>query len=94
VFFDPNEGRGSIDPTNPSQPALIDYAVGQKAYFLHNIRLAYRTPTGNVELAGWVRNVEDQVYKDYAFDASRFSAAVINFPGQPRTIGGDLSITF
>jgi outer membrane receptor protein involved in Fe transport len=92
VFFDPNEGHGSVDPTGG--PALIDYGVGQKAYFLHNVRLAYRTPSGNVELAGWIRNVEDRVYKNFAFDASGFSDVVINFVGEPRTYGMDLTITF
>jgi outer membrane receptor protein involved in Fe transport len=92
VFFDPNEGRGSLDPTGTD--LLPEYAIGQKAYFLHNVRLAYRTPSGNVELAGWIRNVEDQVYKNFAFDVSRFNNLVINFPGEPRTIGFDLSFTF
>jgi iron complex outermembrane receptor protein len=92
VFFDPNEGRGSIDPTGG--PSLPEYGAGQKQYFLHNVRLAYRTPAGNVEVAGWIRNVEDQVYKNYAFDASRFSGVVINFPGEPRTIGVDVLFTF
>ena len=94
VFFDPNEGRGSID-ADSAAPALPEYAIGQKPYFLHNVRLAYRTPTGNVEIAGWVRNIEDQVYKNYAFDASRFTSVVINFLGEPRTIGmRPRSITF
>jgi outer membrane receptor protein involved in Fe transport len=92
VFFDPNEGHGSINPTGG--PALVNYGVGQRAYFLHNVRLAYRTPTGNLEVAGWIRNVEDQVYKTYAFDVSRFTQTVINFTGEPRTIGFDLSFTF
>jgi iron complex outermembrane receptor protein len=94
VFFDPNEGRGSVNQADPTQPALIPYAIGQKAYFLHNVRLAYRTPSANVEVAGWIRNVEDQVYKNYAFDASQFAHLVINFPGEPRTIGVDISYTF
>jgi outer membrane receptor protein involved in Fe transport len=92
VFFDPNEGRGT--PNSDGSPGLPRYAVGQKAYFLHNARLTYRTPTGNVELAGWVRNIEDQVYKNYAFDASRFTGIVINFPGEPRSVGVDFTITF
>jgi outer membrane receptor protein involved in Fe transport len=92
VFFDPNEGHGSVDPTGG--PGLVDYGVGQKAFFLHNVRLAYRTPTSNVEIAGWIRNVEDQTYKNFAFDASRFTNIVINFPGEPRTIGVDFTITF
>ena len=41
-----------------------------------------------------MRNVEDQVYKSYAFDVSRFTGIVINYPGQPRTIGVDFSFTF
>ncbi len=92
VFFDPNEGRGSVDPTGG--PTLPEYGIGQKQYFLHNVRLAYRTPTGNVELAGWIRNVEDQVYKNFAFDASGFTRVVINFAGEPRTYGFDVSVTF
>ena len=92
VAFDPNDGHGSIDATG--RPALPDYAIGQKAYFLHNVRLAYRTPTQNVELAGWIRNVEDEVYKNYAFDASRFTGITINFPGDPRTFGVDVVVTF
>ncbi len=94
VFFDPNEGRGSINPLDTTRPALVEYGVGQKAYFLHNVRLAYRSPTSTFEVAGWVRNVEDQVYKNYAFDASRFGRLVINFPGEPRTIGVDMSFLF
>jgi hypothetical protein len=58
------------------------------------VRLAYRTPTGNLELAGWIRNVEDQVYKNFAFDASRFTGITINFPGEPRTFGMDVVVTF
>jgi iron complex outermembrane receptor protein len=92
AFFDPNQGHGSIAVGN--RPALPDYAIGQKAYYLHNVRLAYRTPTGNVELAGWIRNIDDTVYKNFAFDASKFSSITINFPGQPRSIGFDLTVTF
>jgi iron complex outermembrane recepter protein len=92
AFFDPNEGHGSVDPTGRNE--LPDYAIGQSQFFLHNVRLAYRTPTGNVELAGWCRNVGDQTYKNFAFDASRFTGIVINFPGEPRTIGADLTFTF
>jgi outer membrane receptor protein involved in Fe transport len=92
VAFDPNGGRGSIDPTGRAQ--LPKHAIGQKAYLLHNVRLAYRTPTQNVELAGWIRNVEDEVYKNFAFDASRFTGITINFPGEPRTFGVDVVVTF
>jgi iron complex outermembrane receptor protein len=92
VAYDANNGHGSVDPTG--RPALRDFAIGQKAYYLHNVRLAYRTPSGNVEIAGWVRNVEDTVYKNFAFDASRFTGITINFPGEPRTLGVDVIVTF
>jgi outer membrane receptor protein involved in Fe transport len=92
VFFDPSEGRGSLGVDG--QPNKPDYSVGQPAFWLHNLRLAYRTPEGNIEIAAWVRNLEDQRYKSYAFDASFFAKAVINFVGEPRTIGLDLSISW
>jgi outer membrane receptor protein involved in Fe transport len=90
VFFDPSEGRGSLG--FDSQPNKPDFAVGQPAFWLHNLRLSYRTPAGNMEIAGWVRNLMDTRYKSYAFDASFFSKVVINFVGEPRTFGADLSI--
>jgi outer membrane receptor protein involved in Fe transport len=92
VYFDPNEGRGT--PAQDGRDPLPQYGVGQNPFFLHNVRLAYRTPTGNVEVAGWVRNLTDEVYKNYAFDASAFAQLVLNFVGEPRTIGMDLTITF
>jgi outer membrane receptor protein involved in Fe transport len=92
VFFDPNEGHGSKNLA--MQNVLPDFAIGQKQYYLHNVRLAYRTPTGNVEIAGWIRNIDDRVYKNYAFDASFFTNVTINFPGTPRTIGMDVIVTF
>ena len=49
---------------------------------------------GNMEIAAWVRNLTDERYKTYAFDASFFSKVVINFVGEPRTIGLDLSINW
>jgi iron complex outermembrane receptor protein len=92
VFFDPSEGRGSANIAG--QPDKPEYTVGQPAFWLHNLRLAYRTPGGNIEIAAWVRNLEDQRYKRYAFDASVFSQVVLNFVGAPRTIGLDLSISW
>ena len=50
--------------------------------------------SGNIELAVWIRNIEDQVYKVYNFDASNFAKLTINFLGQPRTVGMDLSISW
>jgi len=92
VFFDPTAGVGikSVD----GNLFLPEYAVGQRKYWLHNLRLAYVAPAGNMELAVWVRNLADQRYKSYAFDATSFAKLTINFVGPPRTIGMDLSISW
>jgi iron complex outermembrane receptor protein len=92
VFFDPSEGRGS--PDRFGDYPLPEYTSGQSAFWLHNARLAYRTPEGNVEIAGWVRNFTDEVYKTFSFDASTFSNVVINFVGEPRTWGISVSINW
>ncbi len=92
VYFDPNEGRGSIGADG--QEFLPDNTIGQAAFVLHNLRLSYRTPDGNIELAGWVRNLNDQVYKSYAFDANEIARTTIYFVGPPRTFGLDLSISW
>ena len=53
-----------------------------------------RVDPGNVELAVFCRNLTDEVYKTYAFDATNFSQVVLNFVGTPRTIGMDVIISF
>ena len=90
IYFNAAEGRGL--PDLDGQPKLPEFAVGQKGFALHNLTLSYRPPEGNIEISGWVRNLLDERYKTYAFDASQFSKVVINFVGEPRTIGGDISI--
>jgi outer membrane receptor protein involved in Fe transport len=47
-----------------------------------------------VEVAVWVRNLTDEVYRTFAFDASSFSGVTLNFVGRPRTIGVDFSVSF
>ena len=73
---------------------LPDFAIGQRAYILQNVRLTYRPPGENIEVAGWIRNIEDTRYKTFAFDVSQFSSLVINNIGNPRTIGVDVRITY
>ncbi len=90
IFFNAAEGRGL--PGGDSLPRLPELAVGQEAFVLHNLTLTYRTPEGNIEVSGWVRNLLDERYKTYGFDASQFSKVVINFVGEPRTVGTDISI--
>ncbi len=92
IFFDATNGRGSVDVRG--QPNLPEFAVGQPAYWNHDLRLSYRTPTGNVEVSFWVRNLENTIHKNFSFDVSQFQKVVIGFPGDPRTLGFDMSVVF
>ena len=73
---------------------LPQNTIGQKAYWLHNLRLTYRLPGGEAELTAWVRNVTDQVYKTFAFDASQFQDTTVYFVGEPRMWGLTLILNF
>jgi outer membrane receptor protein involved in Fe transport len=92
TYFDATEGRGV--PNAAGEQFLPEDTIGQKAYWLHNLRLAYRVPDGSVELAGWIRNLDDKVYKTFGFDASTFNNTTIYFVGEPRTYGASLMVSF
>jgi iron complex outermembrane receptor protein len=92
IFFDATEGRGSVNVEGTT--VLPDFAIGQPAFWLHNLSLQYSTPKANVELTAWVRNLTDEVYKTFAFDAVNFGNVVVNYVGEPRTYGLSLSFYF
>jgi hypothetical protein len=71
---------------------LPEDALSQPPHWLHNFRLAYQTPDGSFEIAGWVRNMLDDVYKINAFDASNNVGAVLVILGEPRTFGLDFTV--
>ena len=87
VFFDPTEGRGR-DRTLP------EYAIGQRAHWIHNLRIGYQLPQGQLEVAAFVRNVTNEIVKTYAFDATLFSGSVVNFVGEPRSYGMSVSFKY
>ena len=92
VYFDPSEGRGSPDVNG--EPFMPENTIGQEALILHNFRLGYTVPSGNLEIAGWVRNLTDEVYKTLAFDASAGPGLVGNLVGDPRTYGLSAKVSF
>jgi len=92
IAFGPNNSFGT--PNIRGDTFLPEHAIGQRAFWLHNLRLMYRTPEGNAEIALWVRNLEDFAYKTYGFDASTFQDVVINFVGEPRTFGIDITFNW
>jgi outer membrane receptor protein involved in Fe transport len=81
-------------PAKNGDTFLPEGTIGQRAFWLHNFRLSYRNPSGNVEIAGWVRNLTDKAYKTFAFDGSTFQGTTIYFVGEPRTFGGTLTVNF
>lgn len=92
IYFDPTEGRGVNRFFGTTQ--LPEYSVGQRAYWVHDARLAYRFPTQNIEIAGWVRNFTDTVYKTYVADVTVGFGSLLNFIGEPRTYGISLQLYY
>ena len=92
TFFDATEGRGV--PNNDGVTFMPANTIGRKPFWLHNLLIIYRPPVGNVVVEAWVRNLTDEVYKSFAFDASQFQRTSIYFTGAPRMFGGTISVTF
>lgn len=95
IFFDPSEGT-SVQRFFDTETIIPKYAVGQRAYAIHNLRLGLLLPSENVEIAAWVRNLTDEIYKSNVIDISdrgTFSS-LLNFVGDPRTYGGSISVSF
>ena len=90
--FDATEGRGQLDVNGDT--IKPQGTTGQPAYWIHNIRLGLRSEGGGWEIFAYCRNVADQRYKTFAFDASRFGNVIINFVGDPRTCGGGATVRF
>jgi iron complex outermembrane receptor protein len=68
--------------------------LSQPGFWLLNLRLGYRTPNDRIELAVWVRNLTNEVYRNDAIDLSRFQQSVLYAIGDPRTYGIDLVVRF
>jgi outer membrane receptor protein involved in Fe transport len=74
-------------------PQMVD-PISQDAYWLHNARIAYRTPDGRIELAFWVSNIFEKEYKIDVFDITRESNTILEVWGEPRTYGVTLSLNW
>ena len=90
--YDATQSKGV--PNFDGNQFLPKGTIGQKAFWQHNVRLGYRTPDTKVEIAGWVRNVTDKVYKTFAFDVSAFNGTTVYFLGEPRMYGLTLTTSF
>jgi iron complex outermembrane receptor protein len=94
VFFDPSQGTGVETPPFFSELELPEYAIGQRAYMLHDLRVGYLFPNSSIEISGWVRNITNEIYKSYVADTTVFFGSLQNLIGEPRTYGVSASVTF
>ncbi len=92
TFFDPTAGAGlgNEDGFN----FLPDGTISQPAYWLHNIRMTWKSLEDRLEVAVWARNLENEAYRTFAFDASSFQNTTIFFVGEPRTFGATAKLRF
>jgi len=68
--------------------------ISQEGYWLHNARIAYRTPDERIELAFWVRNLFEEEYKLDTYDQSRSASSILELWAPPRTYGVTLSLNW
>jgi outer membrane receptor protein involved in Fe transport len=47
-----------------------------------------------IEVAGWVRNLTDEVYHADVINLSNFQQAILYIMGDPRTYGFSLTVRF
>lgn len=92
AHFDPSAGRGS--PNASGQLFLPAHTISQKPFALHNMSVRYAAPSGNLEVALWIRNLTNVVYKSLAFDASAGPGFIGNLLGDPRTYGVTLKLSY
>jgi outer membrane receptor protein involved in Fe transport len=92
TYYDATKGRGIPNLNGVAWAPKLSFA--QRAHWIHNARVAYRTPDGRLEIAGWVRNMFNDAYKTFAFDGSTFQRTTIYFVGDPRTYGVTATVTF
>ncbi len=62
----------------------------QDAYDVTNLRLSYQPPKSDWEVHFWVKNLTDEVYKQYSLDLGMLGA--VAYYAQPRTTG--MSVLF
>ncbi|HEY6963832.1 MAG TPA: TonB-dependent receptor, partial [Erythrobacter sp.] len=75
--------------SNPS-PSAYTFVDG---YSLSNFRLGFRTESG-LNIFGWVRNAFDENYFEQLFVGPGNTGLIAGLPGDPRTWGGTVAVTF
>jgi iron complex outermembrane receptor protein len=86
IFFDTAEGKGSYQNFPESY-------FGEKAFWIHNASLSWRSENDWIEITGWVHNFLDQRYKTSSDDFSGLGYTR-NAWADPRTYGISLSVSY
>ncbi|MDG2306072.1 MAG: TonB-dependent receptor [Candidatus Binatia bacterium] len=73
-------------------PELVD--TFQPGYNLLNARLSYVFWDDRAQIALWGKNLADQTYIDFTVPAVSTFGFLVNYPGLPRTWGGEISYRF
>ncbi len=73
-------------------PELVD--TFQPGYNLLNARLSYSFWNDRAQVALWGKNLADQTYINWSTGTVSTFGFLVNFPGLPRTWGGELSYVF
>jgi iron complex outermembrane receptor protein len=83
------------EPTDPIVFWTTDVSKSatQEAYRLSNFSLVYASPSGNLTLTGYVKNIENYAVKRSIFKNSPDNVGELTI-GPPRTYGALLSIKF
>jgi iron complex outermembrane receptor protein len=92
TYFDASEGRGI--PNEDGEIFMPQNTIGQSPHWRHNLRLTYRTPNQEIEIAGWVRNLTNETYKTFSADLSTFQRTTLHFVGDKRTYGISTAVKF
>lgn len=74
-------------------PQALD-PISQDGYWNHNARLAFRTPDGSIEVAGWVENILEKRYKIDVFDLSLDQNSILEVWNDPRAYGLTVSLYY
>lgn len=64
---------------------------GDDARWVLNLRLGYKDPNGRIEIAGWVKNLTDEIFRVTSFVVS---GHVVYVMSDPRTYGGTVTVRF
>jgi iron complex outermembrane receptor protein len=68
--------------------------ISQGAFWLFNLRLGFTIPDARIEVAAFVMNVANEVYRLDAINLSTFRGITLYAMGDPRTYGVAVSIEF